>query len=262
MCTTIIETGIDIPNVNTLIIIDADRFGLSQLYQIRGRVGRSDRFAYAYLMYDERKILDDISINFEEGKIYGIIGQNGSGKSVLLKIICAFYIPSQGEVLIDNINYCNGKSFPKNLRALIEKNAFLPDISGFNNLKLLAKIENKITDEEINESLKIVNLYEEKDKMFSKYSMGMKQKLGIASALMEDPEIIILDEPTNGLDPIISTQIYEMLAKLNKKRKLTVVMVSHDISRAIKYCNRVIEIRDGQVTYMGNVNGYEAGGVA
>ena len=98
--------------------------------------------------FKDEIVLNNINMTLESGNIYGIIGQNGSGKSVLLKIICAFYIPSQGEVLIDNINYCNGKSFPKNLRALIEKNAFLPDISGFNNLKLLAKIENKITDEE------------------------------------------------------------------------------------------------------------------
>ena len=167
--------------------------------------------------FKDEIVLNNINMTLESGNIYGIIGQNGSGKSVLLKIICAFYIPSQGEVLIDNINYCNGKNFPKNLRALIEKKAFLPDISGFNNLKLLAKIENKITDEEINESLKIVNLYEEKDKMFSKYSMGMKQKLGIASALMEDPEIIILDEPFNGIDEESKEKITNELIKIKNK---------------------------------------------
>ena len=168
--------------------------------------------------FKDEIVLNNINMTLESGNIYGIIGQNGSGKSVLLKIICAFYIPSQGEVLIDNINYCNGKSFPKNLRALIEKNAFLPDISGFNNLKLLAKIENKITDEEINESLKIVNLYEEKDKMFSKYSMGMKQKLGIASALMEDPEILILDEPFNGIDEESKEKITNELIKIKNNK--------------------------------------------
>ena len=195
--------------------------------------------------FKDEIVLNNITMTLESGNIYGIIGQNGSGKSVLLKIICAFYIPSQGEVLIDNINYCNGKSFPKNLRALIEKNAFLPDISGFNNLKLLAKIENKITDEEINESLKIVNLYEEKDKMFSKYSMGMKQKLGIASALMEDPEIIILDEPFNGIDEESKEKITNELIKI--KNNKIIIITSHIKDEITSLCDHVFEMKNGKI---------------
>ena len=141
--------------------------------------------------------------------------------------------------------YCNGKSFPKNLRALIEKNAFLPDISGFNNLKLLAKIENKITDEEINESLKIVNLYEEKDKMFSKYSMGMKQKLGIASALMEDPEIIILDEPFNGIDEESKEKITNELIKI--KNNKIIIITSHIKDEITSLCDHVFEMKNGKI---------------
>ncbi len=195
--------------------------------------------------FKDEIVLNNINMTLESGNIYGIIGQNGSGKSVLLKIICAFYIPSQGEVLIDNINYCNGKSFPKNLRALIDKNAFLPDISGFNNLKLLAKIENKITDEEINESLKIVNLYEEKDKMFSKYSMGMKQKLGIASALMEDPEIIILDEPFNGIDEESKEKITNELIKI--KNNKIIIITSHIKDEITSLCDHVFEMKNGKI---------------
>lgn len=195
--------------------------------------------------FKDEIVLNNINMTLESGNIYGIIGQNGSGKSVLLKIICAFYIPSQGEVLIDNINYCNGKNFPKNLRALIEKNAFLPDISGFNNLKLLAKIENKITDEEINESLKIVNLYEEKDKMFSKYSMGMKQKLGIASALMEDPEIILLDEPFNGIDEESKEKITNELIKI--KNNKIIIITSHIKDEITSLCDHVFEMKNGKI---------------
>jgi len=195
--------------------------------------------------FKDEIVLNNINMTLESGNIYGIIGQNGSGKSVLLKIICAFYIPSQGEVLIDNINYCNGKNFPKNLRALIEKKAFLPDISGFNNLKLLAKIENKITDEEINESLKIVNLYEEKDKMFSKYSMGMKQKLGIASALMEDPEIIILDEPFNGIDEESKEKITNELIKI--KNNKIIIITSHIKAEITSLCDHVFEMKNGKI---------------
>ena len=195
--------------------------------------------------FKDEIVLNNINMTLESGNIYGIIGQNGSGKSVLLKIICAFYIPSQGEVLIDNINYCNGKNFPKNLRALIEKNAFLPDISGFNNLKLLAKIENKITDEEINESLKIVNLYEEKDKMFSKYSMGMKQKLGIASVLMEDPEILILDEPFNGIDEESKEKIKNELIKI--KNNKIIIITSHIKDEITSLCDHVFEMKNGKI---------------
>ena len=195
--------------------------------------------------FKDEIVLNNINMTLESGNIYGIIGQNGSGKSVLLKIICAFYIPSQGEVLIDNINYCNGKNFPKNLRALIEKNAFLPDISGFNNLKLLAKIENKITDEEINESLKIVNLYEEKDKMFSKYSMGMKQKLGIASVLMEDPEIIILDEPFNGIDEESKEKITNELIKI--KNNKIIIITSHIKDEITSLCDHVFEMKNRKI---------------
>lgn len=195
--------------------------------------------------FKDEIVLNNINMTLERGNIYGIIGQNGSGKSVLLKIICAFYIPSQGEVLIDNINYCNGKNFPKNLRALIEKNAFLPDISGFNNLKLLAKIENKITDEDINESLKIVNLYEEKDKIFSKYSMGMKQKLGIASVLMEDPEIIILDEPFNGIDEESKEKITNELIKI--KNNKIIIITSHIKDEITSLCDHVFEMKNGKI---------------
>ena len=195
--------------------------------------------------FKDEIVLNNINMTLESGNIYGIIGQNGSGKSVLLKIICAFYIPSQGEVLIDNINYCNGKNFPKNLRALIEKNAFLPDISGFNNLKLLAKIENKSTDEEINESLKIVNLYEEKDKMFSKYSMGMKQKLGIASVLMEDPEILILDEPFNGIDEESKEKITNELIKI--KNNKIIIITSHIKDEITSLCDHVFEMKNGKI---------------
>ena len=150
--------------------------------------------------FKDSLILNDINLEFQEGKVYGLVGPNGSGKSVLLKIICAFYMPTQGKVLIDGVNYNDGNNFPPNLRALIDKPSFIPDLSGFENLKLLAKIQNLINDDDIINTLKIVNLYEEKDKKFYKYSMGMKQKLGIASVLMEDPKIMILDEPFNGID--------------------------------------------------------------
>ena len=146
------------------------------------------------------EILKNINLEFTSGNIYGIYGRNGSGKSVFLKMIAGFMIPTNGEILFDNKNLNLKQEFPKNLRALIENPSFFPNLTGFENLKLLSKIQNKIGDEEILNALDIVNLTEEKDKKYSKYSLGMKQKLGIAQAIMEDPEILILDEPFNGIE--------------------------------------------------------------
>lgn len=171
-------------------------------------------------------VLQNINMTFEDGKIYGLVGRNGSGKSVLLKMICAFYEPTSGEILFDGENIIKNQKFPPNTRALIEKPYFMPDLSGFENLKLLASIDNKTSDEKILETLKLVNLYEEKDKKFSKYSLGMKQKLGIAQVLMDDPEIIILDEPFNGLEEATTISLRKVLLNLKKQGKI-IILATH-----------------------------------
>ena len=193
--------------------------------------------------FKDSLILNDINLEFQEGKVYGLVGPNGSGKSVLLKIICAFYMPTKGKVLIDGVNYNDGNNFPPNLRALIDKPSFIPDLSGFENLKLLAKIQNLINDDDIINTLKIVNLYEEKDKKFYKYSMGMKQKLGIASVLMEDPKIMILDEPFNGIDDKSKSKLFEYLAKI-KKNKI-IIISSHIFEEIQKVCDEVYYFENG-----------------
>lgn len=170
-------------------------------------------------------VLDDINLKLKSGKIYGLCGRNGSGKSVLLKIICGFYYPTSGEVLFDGVNYSSNNKYPENLRALIEKPSFLPNLSGYENLKLLASIQNKIGDKEIIETLKKVNLYEEKDKLYKEYSLGMKQKLGIAQVLMEDPEVMILDEPFNGIEEESVKKIKKVLEK--EKENKIIIMSSH-----------------------------------
>ena len=130
------------------------------------------------------KILNNVNITFKSKKIIALVGRNGSGKSVLLKLLCGLYLPTEGEILFDNINYNLNDEYPPNTRALIEKPTFMDELTGFENLKLLAKIQNLISDKEINEALKIVNLYDDKDKKFKHYSLGMKQKLGIALVIM------------------------------------------------------------------------------
>lgn len=167
-------------------------------------------------------ILNNISVAFETGKIYGLYGRNGSGKSVFLKLLCGLYCPSSGVVLIDGKNYNDSTSFSPNLRALIERPGFFPGLTGYENLKLLADIQKKITDSEIMETLKVVDLIDEKDKKYHQYSLGMKQKLGIAQALMEDPDIILLDEPFNGIEEQTVKKIINYLKEI-KKNKIIIV---------------------------------------
>lgn len=171
-------------------------------------------------------ILDNISVTFEKGKIYGLIGRNGSGKSVFLKILCALYEPTNGEVLYDETNIFKEEKIPSNTRALIESPNFIEELTGYENLEMLANIQNKIGRHEIEEALRKVNLYEEKDKKYSKYSLGMKQKLGIAQVLMEDPEVMILDEPFNGIEEETAVKLRDILKEERKKGKI-IILASH-----------------------------------
>lgn len=171
-------------------------------------------------------VLENINMKFESGKIYGIVGRNGSGKSVFLKILCSFYKPTTGEILFDNINYNSNNNFPPSVRALIENPTFFPDLTGFENLKLLSSIQNKIDDEEIIKTLDQVNLLSEKDKKYSEYSLGMKQKLGIAQVLMENPDVMIFDELFNGIEEKTVEKIRNILLELKNQNKI-IIVTSH-----------------------------------
>ena len=170
--------------------------------------------------FKKNKVINNISITFESGKIYGLSGRNGSGKSVFLKLICSFYIPDEGEILLDGYNYISNNDFLPNARALIENPDFISDITGFENLKLLASIQGKINDDVIIDFLKKFSLYDQKDKKYSEYSVGMKQKLGIIQVLMENPDIIILDEPFNGVDESSVNKIKKYILNLKNKTSL------------------------------------------
>lgn len=175
--------------------------------------------------FKNEQILENINVKFKKNKIYAIVGRNGSGKSVLLKIICGMYSPTTGEVLFDGEDYIKKYGVPKNTRASIEKPDFISELSGFENLNLLARIQNKITKQEILESLEKVNLIEEKDKLFSKYSQGMKQKLAFAQVIMELPEIMIFDEPFNGMDDESTKKLRSELVNLKKDR--IIIIATH-----------------------------------
>ena len=196
--------------------------------------------------FNHNTVINDISVEFVDNNIYGIYGRNGTGKSVFLKLICGFYYPDKGEVLIDNINYNTTTDFPKDLRALIEKPDFFPDLTGYENLKLLADIQKKISDKEILEALDIVNLINEKDKKYHEYSLGMKQKLGIAQVIMENPAIMILDEPFNGVEEETVAKLIRYFKSI--KNKKIIIISSHIKEDLNNVCDKIYYFDMGKIT--------------
>ena len=199
--------------------------------------------------YDGNTILNNINVNFNEGHIYGLIGRNGSGKTVLLNMICGFIYPSDGEILIDKKNIHKNKIFAPNTRALIEKPKFLSNMSGYKNLELLANINKLITEDDINNTLRDVDLFDEKDKLYNKYSLGMKQKLGIAQVLMENPKIMIFDEPFNGLDEQSSKKLRNLLK--NIKNDKIIIIATHIKDDIEDLCDVVYKIDNGMLSKYG-----------
>lgn len=191
-------------------------------------------------------ILNNINLTFESGNIYGLFGRNGSGKSVFLKLLCGFYTPSEGEILYNGENLNKKLEFPPNTRALIEKPNFFPDLTGFENLKFLAEIQNKITDKEINDILEFLGLEKDKNKKYSKYSLGMKQKLGIAQVLMENPDVIVLDEPFNGVENVTVLKIIDYLKEEVKKGKL-IFISTHIMEDLEKLTDKIYYFDDGAI---------------
>lgn len=196
--------------------------------------------------FAKKKVLERINLTFENGQIYGLIGHNGSGKSVLLKIICGFFKPTEGAVLFDGHDYSNDKEFPPSLRAIIEGPSFIPNISGFENLQLLAEIQNKITDETILNYLEKMGMIDIKDQKYSEYSLGTKQKLGIISVLMENPQVIILDEPFNGIEEKTKQVIIHELLSL-KQQNVLIIVTSHIKEEISSLCDVTYVMENGQV---------------
>lgn len=191
--------------------------------------------------FRKKQVLDNVNYTFLSGNIYGLSGINGVGKSVLLKIICGLYKPSFGFVLYDGVKINQDLVIKSNVRALIDTPYFFPELTGFENLKVLSKITNKINDDDINKALDIVNLTREKDKLYGDYSLGMKQKLGIAQVIMENPEVIILDEPFNGIDSESILKIEEYLKEMKKNNKI-IIITSHIANSLEKLCDTIYKM--------------------
>lgn len=189
-------------------------------------------------------VFQNLNFSCKQGEIIGITGANGSGKSVLFKLIAGLYSPSYGEVLINGENIVPERKIPANLGALIEEPGFINYYSGFKNLQYLASIRGVVGNQEINDTLKIVGLYEQKDQKVKTYSLGMRKKLGIAQEIMENPSILLLDEPMNALDKSSVENMRTLFRKLSSEKGTTILIASHSEEDIRILCDKVYAIED------------------
>jgi ABC-2 type transport system ATP-binding protein len=199
---------------------------------------------------NKQVILEDINLMIEKNSCVGIIGHNGSGKSMLLKAICGFVPVITGTIIIANKKVVNGETFIQDAGIIIEQPEWIPSLTAKENLELLANIQKKIEDKQIDFILEKTGLGDASDKKVRHFSLGMKQRLRIAQALMEDPEILILDEPFNGLDKKGVREITDLLIQQKKIGK-TILLTSHDERTIDELCDRVIEIEKGRILCAG-----------
>lgn len=195
--------------------------------------------------FKDTKALKGVSVDFERGKIHGIIGRNGSGKTVLFKCICGFMELNAGEILVDGGPVKPSKA--QDIGIIIEDPGFIGSMNGYKNLKLLASVNRKIGGEEIKETLRKVGLDPDSKKHVSKYSLGMRHRLGIAQAIMEKPKLLLLDEPMNGLDKQGVVEIRELLKSL-RDDGVTIILSSHYAEDIDALCDTVCEMDNGVLT--------------
>ena len=191
-------------------------------------------------------MLNDVNINIPPGSIHGVVGNNGSGKTVLMKCICGFLIPVSGEITVNYKRIGKDMDFPQDTGIIIETPGFLPNLTGMRNLELLASLRKKIDKKAVAEAIRAVGLDPEMKKPVSKYSLGMRQRLGIAQAIMEDPDILLLDEPLNGLDNEGVEEIRKVLLSLKEKGKL-IILASHSKEDIQILCDTVFRMDHGKI---------------
>ena len=197
--------------------------------------------------FKENLAVKDVTVSFERGKIHGIVGRNGSGKTVLFKCICGLFPVTSGEITVLGRTIGDGKHVPKNVGAIIESPGFLPNCSGYRNLYYLMELSGKVDKERIREVIYKVGLDPNNKKHVGKYSMGMLQRLGLAQVLMDDPELLILDEPMNGLDKGGVDEMRNLLLQLKKQGK-TILIASHNPDDVRILCDTIHEMDAGVMT--------------
>ncbi len=193
-----------------------------------------------------RTVLSDVCLELEKGGIYGFYGHNGSGKTMLLRAAAGLIVPTEGSVSVFGKQLNEKYAFPENMGLIIENVGFWPDFTGMKNLQLLASVRKKIGDEEIRKTIRRVGLDPEDRRVYKKYSLGMKQRLGLAQAVMEEPELLLLDEPTNGLDDSGIEQ-FNTIIREEHSRGATILLASHDKEELKLLCGRTFRISDGVV---------------
>lgn len=197
--------------------------------------------------FGETEVLHEVSHDFESGRIHGIVGNNGSGKTVLMKCICGFLLPSKGRIFVHGKQVGRDVDFPPDTGIIIETPGFLPNLTGMKNLELLASLQRRVEREAIRQAMERVGLDPDMKKPVGKYSLGMRQRLGIAQAIMENPSLLILDEPLNGLDKVAVVQMRRLIREQREQGK-TVILASHNQQDIAELCDTVCEMDAGVLT--------------
>ncbi len=203
-------------------------------------------------IFGEKYVIDDVSYVFESGKIYGIVGTNGCGKSVLFKMLSGLMKPTTGKITVGSVIVGENGSMPLDVGLLIEHPGFLPSLTALENLEQLAAIKNKITKKEIEEVLNKVGLYQDKDVKVKNYSLGMLQRLGIAQALMENPKVLLLDEPFNSMDYEGVEELRKIIKSYARKNHITMLVTSHNKEDIEVLSDIVLELKNGKLVKTSN----------
>ena len=204
--------------------------------------------------YRKRKIIDNLNMTVYKGDIYGFLGANGEGKTTTIRMITSLIKADSGDIIINGKSVINCKNEAiRNIGAMVEAPKFYENMSGYENLELMARIMPGISDRDIQNVLDLVGLKDRGRDKFKEYSMGMKQRLGIANALLGDPELIILDEPSNGLDPYGMKEINNLIVSLVKRFDKTFIISSHLLHEMEGICNRIGILHSGKLCIEGEV---------
>lgn len=203
-------------------------------------------FDHVTKVIGKNTVIDNINCSMQTGSITGLKGINGSGKTMMMRLIAGLIYPTEGQVIVDGKVIGKEISFPPSLGVMLENPAFLDTYSGYDNLKLLAGINHSIPDSEIEQALSRVGLLENKGKKYKKYSLGMKQRLGIAAAIMEHPDILLLDEPTNSLDES-GVELVKQIVREERARGATVILSCHDAAILEDLADEIISIKLGKI---------------
>lgn len=197
------------------------------------------------------KVINGVSLTLNSGIVTGFSGINGSGKTMMMRLVAGLIYPTAGKILVDDKEMGREIPFPENLGLLIEKPAFINNYSGLDNLLMLASIRGLINKDDVLQTLSTVGLFEHKDKKFKKYSLGMKQRLGIAAAIMERPRVLLLDEPTNSLDES-GVQMVKDIIQAEKERGAAVIVACHDSSILKSVTDEIYYLESGEVKRIEN----------